>query len=161
MSRQETFVTQLRRFRQRNRISLEEIAAETRVKQELLEAFENNDLSEWPRGLYARAWIRAYASAIGLDPVDTVNDFCRLFPQGDRRASGTIREIAEIVASPPEYADEITHEDRRGGASRIAARRPSFWQVPVSEAGRMLLQRLLATKAMPSFRLRRTPRPSL
>jgi transcriptional regulator with XRE-family HTH domain len=158
MSPQETFVTQLRRFRQRSRISLETIAAETRVKHELLEAFENNDLSGWPRGLYARAWIRAYANALGLDPVDTVNDFCRLFPQGDRRANGTIREIAEIVASPPEYADEIEHEDRRGGASRVASRRPSVWQLPVSEAGRVLVQRLMAVKARPS--LRRTARPT-
>ncbi len=61
MTPQETFVTRLRRHRQRNRVSLEEIAAETRVKRELIEALENNDLSEWPRGLYARALIRTYA----------------------------------------------------------------------------------------------------
>jgi transcriptional regulator with XRE-family HTH domain len=160
MSPQETFVTQLRRFRQRSRISLEQIAADTRIKEELLSAFEHNDLSEWPRGLYARAWVRAYASAIGLDPVDTVNDFCRLFPQGDRRANGTIREIAEIVASPPEYADEILHEDRRGGATRLLARHPSFWQLPVSEAGRLLFRRLTAGRTWSSPRVRRAPRPT-
>src|ERR671913_938849 len=109
MTPQETFVIRLRRHRQRNRISLEEIAIETNVKPELLEALENNDLSEWPRGLYARSWIRAYASAVGLDPIDTVDEFCRLFPQGDRRARATIREIAEIVATPSEYRDEFSH----------------------------------------------------
>src|SRR5918994_214249 len=100
MSPQETFVIRLRRHRLRNAISLDEIAGETRVKRELFEAFESNDLSEWPRGLYARAWIRAYASAVGLDPIDTVDEFCRLFPQGDRRANSTIKEIASIVAEP-------------------------------------------------------------
>ena len=44
MTPQETFVIRLRRHRQRNRISLEEIAVETNVKPELLEALEKNDL---------------------------------------------------------------------------------------------------------------------
>lgn len=113
MTPQELFVTRLRRHRERQRVSLDEIAVETRVKRELLDAFEVNDLTAWPRGLYARAWIRAYASAIGLDPIDTVDEFCRLFPHGDRRAGGTMRDIAAIVAAPAEYRDEIPHEDRR------------------------------------------------
>ena len=69
MSPKETFVIRLRRHRQRNRVSLQAIAKETNVKVEMLEALERNDLSEWPRGVYARAWVRAYASAIGLDPI--------------------------------------------------------------------------------------------
>ena len=97
MTPQETFVTRLRRHRERNRISLEEIAAETRVKKELFEALEANDLSTWPRGLYARAWVRTYACAVGLDPIDTVDEFCRLFPQGDRRGHATMQDIAAIV----------------------------------------------------------------
>src|SRR5918995_2646391 len=114
MSPQETFVTRLRRYRQRNAISLDEISSTTRVKRELLEALETNDLADWPRGLYARAWIRAYASAVGLDPIDTVDEFCRLFPHGDRRARSTIKEIASIVASESAYRDEFDHpEDRR------------------------------------------------
>ena len=161
MSPQETFVTRLRRNRERNRMSIQEIAAQTRVKPELLQALENNDLSEWPRGLYARAWIRGYATAVGLDPVDTVDEFCRLFPQGDRRANGTIRQIAQIVASPPEYADEISHEDRRSSAPRAVVLPPSVWHTPVAQAGRMLLQRMLGTRSLPSLRLRRSPRPSL
>src|SRR5918993_4867502 len=107
MSPQETFVTRLRRYRQRNAISLDEISGTTRVKRELLEALESNDLTDWPRGLYARAWIRAYASAVGLDPIDTVDEFCRLFPHGDRRAYSTLREFATIVAEPPGYRDEF------------------------------------------------------
>jgi hypothetical protein len=113
---QDTFVARLRRHRERNGVSLDEIAAETRIKRELLEAFEQNDLTAWPRGVYARAWIRAYASAIGFDPIDTVDEFCRLFPQGDRRAGPTIGEIAAIVASPSEYRDEapaLADGDRR------------------------------------------------
>ena len=89
MTPQETFVTRLRRHRQRAGTSLAEIAADTRVKADLFEAFERNDLSGWPRGLYARAWIRAYASAVGLDPIDTVDEFRRIFTQGGRRVRPT------------------------------------------------------------------------
>ncbi len=130
MTPQETFITRLRRHRERNRVSLDEIASETRINRALLEAFEHYDMSGWPRGLYARAWIRAYASAIGFDPIDTVDEFCRLFPQGDRRAGPTITEIAAIVASPSQYRDDVDrlpHADRRAPASRInVMARPSL-----------------------------------
>lgn len=115
-------MTRLRRHRERNGISLDDIARDTRIKRELLAALEQNDLSDWPRGLYARAWIRAYASAIGFDPIDTVDEFCRLYPHGDRRAGATIGEIAAIVASPSEYRDEFQRPpegDRRGASARI------------------------------------------
>ena len=124
MTPQEIFVGRLRRHRERNLITLEEIASETRIKRELLAALERDDLSGWPRGLYARAWIRAYASAIGVDAIDTVDDFCRLFPQGDRRVKPTIEKIAAIVAAPSEYRDEfkgISDVDRRSGALRVNA----------------------------------------
>lgn len=159
MNPQETFVTRLRRHRQRNRISLDEIATDTRVKRELLEALENNDLSEWPRGLYARAWIRAYASAVGLDPIDTVDEFCRLFPNGDRRASGTIQEIAAIVAAPSEYRDEFDHPaDRRRSSPEINVMPRPAWHAPFVQAARAMWARVATTG--PYARTRRTPRTS-
>jgi hypothetical protein len=161
MSPQETFVTRLRRYRQRNAISLDEISSTTRVKRELLEALENNNLSDWPRGLYARAWIRAYATAVGLDPIDTVDEFCRLFPHGDRRANGTIREIAAIVASPSEYRDEFEHpEDRRRIEPEPTVVPPSTWHTPLVQSARALWLRV-ATIAAPHVRTRRTPRTSM
>lgn len=137
MSPQETFVTRLRRHRQRNRISLDELAADTRVKREHLEALENNDLSAWPRGLYARAWIRAYASSVGLDPIDTVDEFCRLFPVGDRRGQGTVEEIAAIVASASQFDDgfEPTRERRAGVRAERAAQQQT-WPSAVADAAR-------------------------
>ena len=139
MTPQETFVTRLRRHRERNRISLEEIAAETRVKKELFEQLEVNDLSAWPRGLYARAWVRTYACAVGLDPIDTVDEFCRLFPHGDRRGHATMQDIAAILASVGEFKDEFPHPERRQSVLRAqpaaAPRRPS-WQSTVLGAAK-------------------------
>ena len=154
MSPQETFVTQLRRHRQKNRVTLDEIAAEARVKPELLEALENNDLSDWPRGLYARALIRTYASFVGLDPLDTVDEFCRLLPHGDRRAQATIQELAAIVAAPSEYRDEFPHpEDRRRNAKpdEDLAPKLAWWQTPLS-----VLWMKVATAAAPHLRTRRS-----
>jgi len=160
MTPQETFVTRLRRHRQRNGISLDEMASDTRVKPALLESLERNDLSEWPRGLYARAWIRAYATAVGLDPIDTVDEFCRLFPQGDRRANSTIKEIATIVASESSYRDEFDHpEDRRRSAPDVDRRQPPAWHAPVTQGVRTLWMRA-ASAAGPYIRARRAPRTS-
>jgi hypothetical protein len=160
MNPQEAFVTRLRRHRQRNRIPLEEIATDIRVKPELLEALERNDLAAWPKGLYARAWIRAYASAVGLDPIDTVDEFCRLFPQGDRRASSTIKEIASIVASPSAYRDEFSHPaDRRRSAPQINVLPKPAWHTPWVQIARALWARV-ASAAATHLRTRRAPRTS-
>jgi transcriptional regulator with XRE-family HTH domain len=160
MTPQESFVTRLRRYRQRNQISLEEIAAATCIKQDLLEGLENNDLSGWPHGLYARAWIRGYATVVGLDPNDTVDDFCRLFVNGDRRAHGTIREIATIVAAPSAYRDEYPHQDRRrasdpeGGVESPQTEPPTQWHA-LASALRPLWLRLSSLAPAPK-RLRRS-----
>jgi len=157
MNPQEMFVTRLRRYRQRCRVSIEEIAANLRIRPELIEALEQNDLSAWPRGLYSRAWIRAYALAVDLDPVDTVEEFCRIFPQGDRRSGGTIQEIAAIVASPSEYRDEFNHPEGRRSTDPVAADEPRpAWHAFFTQPGRALWNRL--TGAQPDFRDRRAPR---
>ena len=128
MNPQLIFVARLRRERQRNGITLEQIAADSRIKPELLEAFENNDLTDWPRGLYARAWIRAYAVAVGLDPVDTVDEFCRLYLHGDRRARSTMRELATIAEESPGYIDSSPQEERRKGERIVAELTAPSWQ---------------------------------
>jgi len=121
MTPQETFITRLRRHRERNHISVDDIVAQTRIKRDQVEAFERGDLETWPRGIYARAWVRGYASVIGLDPIDTVDEFCKLFPHGDRRAQGTFRDFAAIIAQPTGYQDEFENASDAPGADRRAA----------------------------------------
>jgi hypothetical protein len=99
-TQQDAFVSRVRRHRERQGVALADVARQTRIKLEWLEALEQADLSAWPKGLYARAWIRAYATAIGLDADDTVEEFCRLFPHGDRRLDATIVELGAIVDVP-------------------------------------------------------------
>jgi len=151
MTPQETFISRLRRHRERNHISLEEIVSQTRIKREQLEAFERGDLEKWPRGIYARAWVRGYASIIGLDPIDTVDEFCKLFPHGDRRAQPTFRDFAAIIAHASTYQDEFEHiadNDRRRSTPQV--------DVPPSPTWRDQMARLV--RSLLSLRPARSPR---
>jgi len=141
MTPQETFISRLRRHRERNHISLEEIVSRTRIKREQLEAFERGDLENWPRGIYARAWVRAYANIIGLDPIDTVDEFCKLFPHGDRRAQPTFRDFAAIIAHASTYQDEFEHvadNDRRRSTQQVNVPSPT-WRDQMARLVRSLL----------------------
>jgi len=152
MTPQETFIARVRRHRERNHISLDEIVSQTRIKRDQLEAFERGDLETWPRGIYARAWIRSYASVIGLDPIDTVDEFCKLFPQGDRRAQPTFRDFAAIIAHPSTYQDEFEHvadEDRRRSTPEINVMPSASWRQQMTRLVRSFL----------SLRPARSPRP--
>jgi transcriptional regulator with XRE-family HTH domain len=110
----ETFGPVLRARRERKGITLQEIAAETKLGVELWADLEDNNLSRWPRQTYARSYVRDYAIRIGLDADDVVNDFCRLFPEwGDRRAEHLIRRQAAIVNHNFNWEDLPTTEPRR------------------------------------------------
>jgi len=81
------------------------------------EAMERNDFSRWPTGVHARSFVREYALAIGVDPADTIDDFCRGFPeQGDRRRDRLVRDTAEIIghdfAAEDHLPPGVTHDRR-------------------------------------------------
>lgn len=93
----DTFGPRLRAERERRGISLETIAAVTKVGRELWDGLERNDFSRWPSGIFARAFVRDYARAVGLDADEVINDFCRAFPIGDRRADRVIKAQGELI----------------------------------------------------------------
>ena len=62
-----SFGENLRRERELRGISLEEIAATTKIKVGFLEAMEKDDLARLPGGIFARGFMRTYASYLGLD----------------------------------------------------------------------------------------------
>jgi hypothetical protein len=75
-----SFGARLRQQREGSRVALETIAEQTKIKQALLEGLERDDVSRWPGGIFRRAYIRAYAQAIGLDPDVAVREFVHLYP---------------------------------------------------------------------------------
>jgi transcriptional regulator with XRE-family HTH domain len=120
MSERDTFGPRLRRERERRGISLETIATVTNVSIELWQGFERNDFSRWPKGVFARAFVRDYAKAVGLDANEVVDDFCRLFPLGDRRVVPIIREQARLIGHEPAIEDEIPGGIERRGSEPAA-----------------------------------------
>ena len=103
----EAFGPNLRRARLKLGISLETIAARTKVSVELWEAMERNNLHRWPTGIFARAWVREYARIVGVDPEEMVSELCRWFPQGDRRLETIARAQAEILGQPLAWRDHL------------------------------------------------------
>lgn len=121
MSARERFGPNLRRIREQRGISVQQLANTTNVDVELWEAMERNDFSRWPSGIFARAFIREYARAIGLDPESTVDEFCRCFPQGDRRRGEIIRAEAELLGLESEWHDDLVEPDQDRRRARHAS----------------------------------------
>jgi transcriptional regulator with XRE-family HTH domain len=93
----EQFGVRLRREREKRGISLDTLAAATNVSVDLWVGLEQNDLSRWPAGIFARAFVRDYARAIGLDADAVVDEFCRQYPLADRRTGRIVQAQAELI----------------------------------------------------------------
>jgi hypothetical protein len=121
----EAFGPNLRRQRMRSGLSLEDLSARTKVSVELWDAMERNDFSRWPAGVAARSYIRSYAEAVGADPVATVDEFCRLVPNGDRRAERLVRGTAEVIGHQLVWSDDLPPALADGDRRAPVARRES------------------------------------
>ena len=94
----EAFGSRLREERERRKISLDSIAATTKVSVALYEGLERGDVSRWPSGIFRRSFVRAYATAIGLDPDAIVREFFEQFPDAEPQPLETA--IAEARREP-------------------------------------------------------------
>jgi cytoskeletal protein RodZ len=72
-----------------------------------LEALERNEVNHLPGGIFTRAFVRAYALEVGLDPEQTVQDFLAHFP-------------IEGVADGSPYANDSREHDQFQSQQRMA-----------------------------------------
>lgn len=113
------FGERLRAARERRGVSLRQIANATKISVAVLDALERNDISKLPGGIFGRAFVRSYASEVGLDPEATIQDFIAQFPndsviaghptsdrvedtvatESDRRTAGTFLWLI-VIAVP-------------------------------------------------------------
>jgi transcriptional regulator with XRE-family HTH domain len=104
----ELFGARMRHERERRGIPLSSIADRTKIAPNLLVALERGDLARLPGGLYRRAFIRAYAEAVGLDPNETVQDLLECFP--DPAEAVTAADAAAQL--PPDAASSVSTSAR-------------------------------------------------
>jgi cytoskeleton protein RodZ len=71
----------LRQARERRRLTLEQIAGETKIAPRLLTSLEQGDVQPMPKGMYRRAMLRAYAESVGLDTEAALSQFERTFEE--------------------------------------------------------------------------------
>jgi transcriptional regulator with XRE-family HTH domain len=100
-----SFGVRLRSVREQQRIALTTIAEQTKIKLSLLEALERDDVSQWPRGIFGRSHLRAYAQAVGLDPDTVVGEFLEVHPDPDEEIPAILDAVqrgdGESANRPP------------------------------------------------------------
>src|SRR5471032_1015402 len=106
------FGAQLKQARERRGISLRQIATATKIAITALDALERDDFSRLPGGIFSRAFVRAYAIEVGLDPEATVEQFLEKF--GSQAAN------AEAPEPAPVSADDRAFVERQQQAAQIA-----------------------------------------
>ena len=83
------FGRRLREEREHRGITLDAIAASTKIKASLFAGLERGDISDWPAGIFQRGFVREYARSIGLTPEPVVAEFMTVFAAGDAQESLT------------------------------------------------------------------------
>jgi cytoskeletal protein RodZ len=94
------FGLHLKQARENRGMSLRQIAGATKISTVALEALERGDFSRLPGGIFSRAFVRAYAIEVGLDPDETVLKYAEL---SDAIANASMRAPAPL---------EISEDDR-------------------------------------------------
>ena len=77
----------LREARERKGVSLRQIANTTKIAVAVLDGLERNDISKLPGGIFGRAFVRSFATEVGLDPEATIQEFIAQF-RDDSVAAG-------------------------------------------------------------------------
>jgi cytoskeleton protein RodZ len=90
------FGDHLRAARTARGITVRDISVRTRIALRSLEALEQNEVGKLPGGIFSRAFVRAYAQEVGLDPDETVRLFVQQFPIDHVTAGSTDAVEGEI-----------------------------------------------------------------
>jgi transcriptional regulator with XRE-family HTH domain len=103
-SNRDTFGARLRAERERRGISLSAIARSTKIKESQFAELERGDDSKWPQGIFRRAHLCAYLSAIGLPSQPLLAEFLQLFPE--EPVAGQTDQVSRTEA--PQAAQPLT-----------------------------------------------------
>lgn len=115
------FCARLKAAREEKGVSLDQIAASTKIPASLFRGLERNDLSRWPGGLFRRSYLRDYLRALGLPTDPTVAEFLRLFPDPDGEAP-CLNGSGGSLEDPPSPLSLTLADGRSDRAARVRTR---------------------------------------
>ena len=98
----------LREARERKGVSLRQIANSTKIAVSVLDGLERNDISKLPGGIFGRAFVRSFATEVGLDPETTIQEFIAQF-----------RDESVAVGHPP--SEQIEDNEALESTRRMAS----------------------------------------
>ncbi|HJZ74262.1 MAG TPA: helix-turn-helix transcriptional regulator [Vicinamibacterales bacterium] len=120
----ESFGARLRAARERQGVGLPAIAGRTKINIALFEGIERDDASRWPSGLFRRAFMRAYAAEIGLDPETTVLEFLQCFPDPMDEPHGAAKADSNDLEGNPLRLTLADEPSRLGRVHQLFGRLP-------------------------------------
>ena len=154
----ESLGARLRQQRERQQIALASIAEQTKISLSLLEGLERDDLLRWPTGIFRRAFVRAYAHAIGLEPDSVVREFLELHPD-------PVEVVATAASAPPTTGEEPVGQGPPTRLRWLIDQGDWFASPPSSSAESHWVRNPLSRARRPSTAIRRRrplhPSPTL
>jgi cytoskeleton protein RodZ len=103
----------LREARNRRRLGLSDVEDATKIRTRFLRALENEEWDQLPGDAYARAFIRTYASHLGLDGEEMA--------ERQRRLSGTVGPAESVPQVEPVRVAAGARSARRGLVTGLLA----------------------------------------
>jgi cytoskeletal protein RodZ len=93
--------------RLQHRLSLEDLSKRTRIRQEYLEALENNQFDQLPSAIFVKGYIKTYSNLFGMDYQPLLALLRRDFKES---AAGTLvpREFIKPVLKKRQYWTPVT-----------------------------------------------------
>ena len=95
----------LKHAREKKRLSLEQIASQTRIQEHHLQALESEDFANLPAKVFAKGFVRSYAKALGLDEEEALQRFLE--------TSGTFYDRNEPEQSQPHVQVKLESAPRQ------------------------------------------------
>jgi transcriptional regulator with XRE-family HTH domain len=114
----------LRQQRESQKLNLEEIAEELKIRSQYLEALENDQFELLPGTLYQRSFLKTYAQFLDLDPVHIL----KMFDQYEKTQRSLRKETEETLPEGRKPLEEsIKDQSTLHKQSQSSKSRTGYW----------------------------------
>jgi hypothetical protein len=137
---QTNFGRRLREHRERLEITLDQIVTATKIKRSVLAGLERGDVSGWPNGIFRRAFVREYATAVGLASESVLAEFVELFPD-----PGVVNDSASAATPPTSLRLMLAVDRRELMAARLTRTAAAFGEAALIAGAAALIAWTTAT----------------